>query len=153
VRPSIAGFVFPPLSLNKELTMRIAYMTNDEVNRASAAQMAGECGAFICALGPKDSPPNDEFLAVLYDLDDIERLQRAELVAQIVSSPSTRPRAVHGYDITDEQARILRRHGVAVSHRLRASLIRGLCKAAQPSRATVSTEEDRTELTWVNLVN
>ena len=89
--------------------MRIAYMTTDEVNRAAAAQMAGECGAFICALAPKDSPPDDQFLAVLYDLDDIERKQRAELVAQIVRSPSTRPRAVHGYDITHaEEARILR---------------------------------------------
>jgi nitrate reductase cytochrome c-type subunit len=133
--------------------MRIAYMTNDEVNRALAAQMAGECGAFLCALAPTESPSDDQFHAVLYDLDVLPRLQRAELVAQIVSSPSTRPRAVHGYDITDEQARILRRHGVAVSHRLRAGLIRGLCKAAQPSRETVSTEEDRTELTWVNLVN
>jgi nitrate reductase cytochrome c-type subunit len=133
--------------------MRIAYMTIDEVNRASAAQMAGECGAFICALAPKDSPPDDQFHAVLYDLDDMQKSQRAELVAQIQGSPSTRPRAVHGYDITDEQARILRRHGVAVSKRLHAGLIRSLCKAAQPSRATVPADDDRTELTWVNVVN
>jgi hypothetical protein len=132
--------------------MRIAYMTTDEVNRASAAQMAGECGAFICALAPKDSPPDDQFLAVLYDLDDMHKQQRAELVAQILRSPSTRPRAVHGYDITDEEASALRRHGVAVSKRLRAGLIRSLCKAAQPSRATVRRDE-RTELTWVNVVN
>ena len=133
--------------------MRIAYMTTDEVNRASAAQMAGEFGAFICALAPKDSPPDNQFLAVLYDLDDIERQQRAELVAQIVSRASTRPTAVHGYDITDEQAATLRRHGVAVSKRLHAGLIRSLCKAAQPSRATVPADDDRTELTWVNVVN
>jgi hypothetical protein len=133
--------------------MRIAYMTNDEVNRASAAEMAGECGAFICALAPKESPSDDQFHAVLYDLDNLPRQQRAELVAQILSSPSNRLRAVHGYDITDEQARILRRHGVAVSQRLHAGLIRSLCKAAQPNRATVAPDEDRTELTWVNLVN
>ena len=133
--------------------MRIAYMTNDEVNRASAAQMAGECGAFICALAPKDSPPDDQFLAVLYDLDGLQRHERAELIAQIVSSPSTCPRAVHGYDITDEQSRFLRRHGVAVSQRLHAGLIRSLCKAAQPSRETVPPDDDRTELTWVNVVN
>jgi hypothetical protein len=133
--------------------MRIAYITSDEVNRASAAQMAGKCGAFICALAPKESPSDDQFHAVLYDLDVLPRQQRAELVAQIVSSPCTRPRAVHGYDITDEQTTILRRHGVAVSQRLRAGLMRCLCKAAQPSCATVATEEDRTELTWVNLVN
>jgi hypothetical protein len=133
--------------------MRIAHMTTDEVNRATAAQMAGECGAFICALAPKDSPPDDQFLAVLYDLDDMHKQQQVELVAQIVSSPSTRPRAVHGYDITDEEASALRRHGVAVSKRLRAGLIRSLCVAAQPSSATVPTDDDRTELTWVNVVN
>jgi nitrate reductase cytochrome c-type subunit len=133
--------------------MRIAYMTIDEVNRASAAQMAGECGAFICAQAPKDSPPDDQFLAVLYDLDGLQRHERAELIARIVSSPSTCPRAVHGYDITDEEASALRRHGVAVSKRLHAGLVRSLCKAAQPSRATVPAEDDRTELTWVNVVN
>ena len=133
--------------------MRIAYMTTDEVNRTSAAQMAGECGAFICALAPRDSPPDDQFHAVLYDLDDIERQQRAELVAQIVSSPSTRPRAVHGYDITDEQVSTLRRHGVAVSKRLHAGVIRSLCKAVQPSLATVPPDDDQTELTWINVVN
>jgi hypothetical protein len=133
--------------------MRIAYITTDEVNRALAAQIAGECGAFICALAPKDAAPGDQFLAVLYDLDDIERPRRADLVAQILSSPSTRPSAVHGYDITDEEASALRRHGVAVSQRLRAGLVRSLCKAAQPSRATVPADDDRTELTWVNVVN
>ena len=53
--------------------MRIAYMTNDEVNRALAAQMAGECGAFICALAPTESPSDDQFHAVLYDLDVLPR--------------------------------------------------------------------------------
>jgi hypothetical protein len=133
--------------------MRIAYMTNDEVNRALAVRLAGECGAVICALGPKDSPTDDLFHAVLYDLNDIHNRPRAQLVAQILSSPSTHPRAVHGYDITDEEANALRRHGVAVSQRLRAGLIRSLSTAAQPSRATVPPDDDRTELTWVNVVN
>jgi hypothetical protein len=153
VRPPPAESVFFRPSLNREFTMRIAYMTTDEVNRASAAQMAGEFGAFICALASKDSPPNDQFLAVLYDLDDTARQHRTELIAQIVSRPSTRPIAVHGYDITDEQAGTLRRHGVAVSKRLHAGLVHTLCKAAQPSRATVPADDDCTELTWVNVVN
>ena len=132
--------------------MRIAYITNDEVNRSFAAQVGQQCGAFICALAPMDSPPDDRFQAVVYDLDDLQRQDRAELVAQIAGSPSTRPRAVHGFDITDEQARILRRHGVSISRRLHAGLIRSLCKAAQPSRATVPPDEP-TELTWVNVVD
>jgi hypothetical protein len=133
--------------------MRIAYMTNDNVNRALAVQIAGECRAFICALAPKNSTSDDLFHAVLYDLDAVQRHERAELVGQIVSSPSTRLRAVHGYDIAVEQARILRYHGVAVSQRLHAGLIRSLCRAAQPSRATVPPDDAQTELTWVNIVN
>jgi hypothetical protein len=114
--------------------------------------MAAECGAVICALLPKDPPPDGQFHAVLYDLDDVQKHRRADVVAQILLCPATCPRAVHGYDITDEQAKALRRHGVAVGQRLYPGLIRNLCKAAQPSRATVPPDDDLTDLTWVNLV-
>jgi hypothetical protein len=133
--------------------MRIAYMTTDEVNQALAAQMAAECGAVICTLLPNAPLPDGQFHAVLNDLDDVQKDRRGEVVAQILRSPSTCPRAVHGYDITDEQATDLRRHGIAVGQRLHRGLIRTLCKAAQPSRATVPPGDDLTDLTWVNLVN
>jgi hypothetical protein len=93
--------------------MRIAYMSTDEVNQALAAQRAAECGAVICARLPVVPPPDGQFHAVLYDLDDVQIHRRGEVVAQILSNPSTRPTAVHGYDITDEQAKTLRRHDTA----------------------------------------
>ncbi len=133
--------------------MRIAYMTTDEVNQAVAARMAAECGAVICARLPEDPPPVGQFHAVLYDMDDVQNHRRGDVVEQILLCPSTCPRAVHGYGITDEQAEALRRHGVAVGQRLHSGLIRSLCKAAKPSRATVPPDDDLTELTWVNLVN
>jgi hypothetical protein len=133
--------------------MRIAYVTTDEVNQALAAKMAAECGAVICALLPKDPLPAGQFHAVLNDLDDVQKHKRGEVIAQILRSPSTCPRAVHGYDITDRQAKDLRRHGIAVGQRLHRALIRTLCKAAQPSRATVPPDGELTDLTWVNLVN
>jgi hypothetical protein len=133
--------------------MRIAYMTTDEVNQALAAKLAAKCGAVICALLPKDSLPEGQFHAVLNDLDAVEKHRRGEVVAQILRSPSTCPRAVHGYGITDEQTKDLRRHGIAVGQRLRLGLIRALCKAAQPSRATVPTDGGLTDLTWVTLVS
>jgi hypothetical protein len=132
--------------------MRIAYMTTDEVNQSLAAKMAAECGADLCARLPLAPLPDGQFHAVLYDLDDLQNHGCGELVALILGSRSTRLRAVHGYDITDEQSKALRRHGVTVGRRLRFGLIRSLCKAAQPSRATVPPDDERIELTWVNVV-
>ncbi len=132
--------------------MRIAYMTTDEVNQSLAAEMAADCGADICPRLPPGRVPDGQIHAVLYDLDRLQKHRRDEIIALILSSRSTRPRAVHGYDVTDEQAKALRQHGVAVSQRLRAGLIRSLCKAAQPSRANVPADDARTELTWVNVV-
>jgi hypothetical protein len=132
--------------------MRIAYLTNDEVNQNLAAGMAADCGADICARPPQDLLDDGQFDAALYDLDDVQKHRRGEFVALILSSPSTCPRAVHGYDITDEQAKALRQHGVVVGQRLRSGLIRSLCAAVQPSRVTVPADHERTELTWVNLV-
>jgi hypothetical protein len=133
--------------------MRIAYLTNDEVNQNLAAVMSAECGADICARLPQDPMPDGQFDAALYDLDDVQKHRRDEFVALILSSPSLCPRAVHGYDITDEQAKALRRHGVIVGQRLRSGLIRSLCTAEQPGRATVLHDHERTELTLVNLAN
>jgi hypothetical protein len=133
--------------------MRIAYITTEEVNQNLAAGMAGKCGAYVCARLPLVPLPDGQFDAVLYDLDDLQKHKRGEFVALILSSPSNLPRAIHGYAITDEQAKALRHHGVAVVQRLRASLIRSLCKAAQPSRENVPADDAVTELTWVNLVN
>ena len=133
--------------------MRIAYMSTDEVNQNLAAGMAAKCGAYVCARLPLVPLPDGQFDAVLYDLDDLQKHKRGEFVALILSSPSTRPRAVHGYAITDEEAKVLRHHGVAVGQRLRSGLIRSLCTAAQPRSAIIPRDQERTELTWVNLVN
>ena len=128
--------------------MRIAYMTNDEVNQNLAAEMAAECGAAICVPLPTDPSPDGQFHAVLYDLDDLQKYRRGEIIALILSSPSTRPRAVHGYDITDEQAKALRRHGVAVCQRLRSGLIRSLCQGGttEPRDHPTRRRPDRTDV-------
>jgi hypothetical protein len=132
--------------------MRIAYLTNDEVNRTQADTAAAECGTIICALPSNDFRPDGQFDGVLYDLESVEKDERADLVAQIIGSPSTCPRAVHGYCISDEQAKNLRRRGLAVVKRFRAGLIRILCNAAYRSDATVPPDNELTDLTWVNLV-
>jgi hypothetical protein len=131
--------------------MRVAYATTDEVNQALAAQMAAECGAIICDRRPGEVPPNGLFDAVLYNLDDVPRDQRPAFLEGLCLSTPDCPTAVHGYDITDEQARTLNRNGVAAARRLDLDLLRNLLTAARESRAAVPRDEAGTDLTWVNL--
>jgi hypothetical protein len=133
--------------------MRIAYFSNDELDQALAAGMARECGAVICPRNPQDPSPDGPFDAVLYNLDDLPRDRRAVLLDELCHAKPGRPTAVHGYDLTEEQARALDRHGVAASRRLRPGLIRSLLTAARRDRETVPQDDVGTQLTWVNLVS
>jgi hypothetical protein len=132
--------------------MRIAYLTTDEVNRELVARMAAECGAVACALEPKDPAPDGRYDAVLHNLDDLTREERAALLEGLGRGQADHPTAVHGYVLTAEQARALDRQGVAAARRLHPGLIRGLVAAARTGREAVSSDDAATDLTWVNLV-
>lgn len=132
--------------------MRIAYATTDEVNQALAARVAAEFGAVISTRLPKDPPPDGLFDAVIRNLDDMPRDNRSALLEGLRLGKPARPTAVHGYDISDEQLRTLKRSGVAAARRLHAELLRSLFAAARQSREAVLAEDDSTDLTWVNLV-
>jgi len=132
--------------------MRIAYASTDEVNQDLAERMAAECGAVVCKLALGDPSPGGLFDAVLYNLDDVPGDERAELLEGLRRDKPAHPTAVHGYDITDEQARTLNRNGVAAARRLHRDLLRSLFTAARQSRETVPADDDSTDLTWVNLV-
>jgi hypothetical protein len=133
--------------------MRIAYVTTDEVNLVLAVKMAGRWGATVSLVRPGDVAATARCDAVLHDLDVVPRPQRTALLEELRRGTPDRPTAVHGYGIADEQAEALRRHGVPVAQRLHRGLLRSLCQAAQPSRATVPTDDDRTDLTWINLAD
>jgi hypothetical protein len=133
--------------------MRIAYFSNDELDQALAAGMARECGAVICPRNPEDPPPDGPIDAVLYNLDDLPRDRRSVLLEELRRAKPGRPTAVHGYDLTEEQARALDRHGVAASRRLHPGLILSLVAAARCDRETVPEDDAGTELTWINLVS
>src|SRR5689334_22481470 len=111
--------------------MRIAYVSTDEVDQALVARIAAECGAAVCTRLPKDPPPDGLFDAVLYNLDDVPRDQRPALLDELRRAGGDRPTAVHGYDITVEQAQALDRNGVAAARRLHPGLIRRLLTAAR----------------------
>jgi hypothetical protein len=130
--------------------MRIAYIDTDEVNQAVAAQMAKKLGAVVCALNPKDLPPDGVYDAVLYNLDDVPRHRQRDVLDQIVESRSTCPKAVHGYSLSEDQALSLRRHGVAVAQRLQPDLLRILCRAVVRKLESVPPDDALVEETWIN---
>jgi hypothetical protein len=131
--------------------MRIAYVTTDEVNLGLALKMAGRCGATVWLVPPGDRTSTARFDAVLYDLASVPGSRRAALIEELCLGNLDGPTAIHGYCITDEQAKILRVHGVVVAHRLESPLIVSLARAARKRRTTISTTDAESDLTWVNL--
>jgi hypothetical protein len=131
--------------------MRIAHITTDEVNQALAVQVARPLGAAMTPLGPGEMSTHFLFDAVLFDLDRVPPDRRAALLDEIHSETTDRPMAVYGYCLSEEQARKLRFHGVAVAQRLHAALIRTLANAARQNLGAVPPDDAMTELTWINL--
>jgi hypothetical protein len=137
--------------LDRRIDMRIAYMNTDEVNEAVAAQMARKLGADVCGLHPTHSPPAGLYDAVLYNLDDVPRHRRRAVLAEILDSLSTCPRAVHGYDLSEDAASALRLRGVAVAQRLQLGLFRILCRSVLQGLTSVPPDDALLEETWICL--
>jgi hypothetical protein len=133
--------------------MRIAYMNIDEVNHAVAAQMAKKYGAVVCSLRPNERPPDGKYDAVIYNLDEVSRESRGDYLAQILHSPLRCPRAVHGYDLSDEEAITLGLAGIAVSQRLELGLIGVLCRTIVQRISNVPPDDALSDETWINVVN
>lgn len=131
--------------------MRIAYVNTDEVNHDLAARTAAQHGAVIFGVAPEGPPPDARFDGVLYNLDDVPRVQRLPLLEALPHGQPHRPAAVHGYDITEEQVSTLKPNGVAAARRLCPGLLRDLLTAAREVR--VSDQEDQAghDLTWIDL--
>jgi hypothetical protein len=131
--------------------MRIAYVNTDEVNHSVAAQMAGRYGAVIDRLHPEEPLLDVPYDGVLYNLDAVPRHRRRDVLAQIVRSRPTCPKAVHGYSLAEDQAFSLRQHGVAVAQRLQSELLRILCRAVIRKQGSVPPDDAIVEETWINL--
>ena len=130
--------------------MRITYVSTDEVNQDLAARIAAKFGVRVCKRLPEDPLPDDLCDAVLYNLDDVPRAERSALIVGFRRGKPGHPTAVHGYNITDEEARTLNRYGVASARRLHADLLGTLFTAVRRNRETVPPGGDKTDLTWVN---
>jgi hypothetical protein len=131
--------------------MRIAYINIDEVNQDAATKLARKYGCVVCALPPKEEPPEGRYDAVLYNLDDVPKHLRRDLFSEILWGHSTCPIAVHGYGLSEDQAASLRLRGVAVAQRLHPELFRLLYRTVIQNLASVPPEDALVEETWINL--
>jgi hypothetical protein len=75
------------------MTMRVAYLTTDEVNEAEARQLAEDHDITLCPLAPRDGPPGNEYDAVLYDWDFWPADRRREAMAELL-----------GYNLNEDAA-------------------------------------------------
>jgi hypothetical protein len=114
----------------KENTMRIAYLTTDDVNRDLAIRMAEDCGATLYLLWPHDPPPDGRFDAVLYDWDYWPRDRRQEILQELLTAPTHGLVALHGYHLEEEHIDGLRRNGVFTFHRLEPEIFEFLGRKA-----------------------
>jgi hypothetical protein len=133
--------------------LRIGYVNNDEVNQALASRLAEEHGAVVCGLHPDGPMPDGMYDAVLYNLDEAPRLRRGDVLAEILRSPSECPKAVHGYDLSEDEVIWLRLHGVAAAQRLQQDLVQVLFRAILLNQASVPPDDALGEETWVSLAD
>ncbi len=133
--------------------VEIAYFNIDEVDQALAARFARKHGAHVSSLHPKDPSPEGFYDAVLYNFDDLTKEDRRDLLDQILHSPSIRPMAVHGYDLSDNEVTSLGLHGVAVAQHLEHALFRVLRRAVLQGLACIPPDDAVGEETWIELVN
>src|SRR5262249_12940393 len=96
------------------------------------------CGLTLCPLAPKDPPRDEEFDALLYDLDSWPVGRQIEVLAELLAGRLPRAVAVHGYNLEDGPAEALRRHTVAVYRRLQPSVFRFLRRAIRTVHAVTA---------------
>jgi hypothetical protein len=131
--------------------MRIAYINTDEVSQTVAAKMARKFGAAVYELNPKDLPTDVRYDAVLLNLDGVPRHRQGEVLAELLRGPWTCPKAIHGYDLSENQAGSLRLQGIAVAQRLQFDLFRILCRAFLQNLTSVPPDDALAEETWIDL--
>src|SRR5438309_823613 len=94
-----------PSSVLSGVSMFIAYLSTDEVNRDLAETLAAAGGDALCLLEPRDLPRSEDGAALVYDLDSLPPGLCASLVADLRAVPPARPVAVHSYALEDEDVK------------------------------------------------
>jgi hypothetical protein len=115
----------------KEPTMRVAYLTTDEVNEHLAVTMAAACDTQLVPRAPREAPPVEEFDAVLYDWDYLPPEQRQEFRERLRAGHGTGRVIVHGYNLGKKEVAAWRQQRIAVFRRLESKVFRALLRVAR----------------------
>jgi hypothetical protein len=115
----------------EETTMRIAYLTLDEVNQHLASAFADEYDLRLDVLARPGALGEREYDAVLYDRDSFPLCERLVNLTSILACPIDRPVAVHGYDFSADHLHLLRQRGAIVARRLGANVLARLIDAVR----------------------
>jgi hypothetical protein len=104
----------------KENSMRLTYITHDEVNAARARELAEEAGLELIVNDIRQRPTTSW---IVCDIDFLPENFIDRLLQQAAAGQDLSRVAVHSYRLTRCRARLLRSAGAAVSRRLTQRLI------------------------------
>jgi hypothetical protein len=110
-------------TLPGERTMNIAYVSLDAVHEDLARSAVQATGWRLEAYWPTETIEPQRFPVVIYDLDYLPIQDRQRVLEHLMSWPVSGVVAVHGYDLTKQQASTLREKGIVVSRRFGARLL------------------------------
>jgi hypothetical protein len=114
----------------------IAYLTHDAVNAALARRMARRLGSDLTILRAQDADQLGAADRLVIDLDNLPRESKSELFRRAENGGLLTGVAVHSYNLTGAEARILRAAGVRVARRLTAALLADGPGGGTPDRTT-----------------
>jgi hypothetical protein len=126
--------VFRGRDLREETTVRIPYLTRDEVNQHGAQDFADEHGVSLDIEACPENISGRQYDAVIYDPDSFPPDERCANLTAVLACPLSRPVAVHSYDISPEQLHLLRRRGAIVARRLGAGVLARLLTAIRDAQ-------------------
>src|SRR5262249_47495901 len=93
------------------------YVTHDEVNQFWLQQQADEHGVSLVLLTLRDLVPDGEDADVLLDWDSLDQERREALLGRLLARPDNARIGLHSHSLNEQDAKDLRRKGVAVLKR------------------------------------
>jgi len=104
--------------------MIVHYLTHDEVNAAVALQKAARNGIDLRVIDVRDFDDMIRTERLICDLDHLPAEYRTNLVSRAAAGEPFLWVAVHSYNLSTYEVRVLREAGVTVARTLKSSLLR-----------------------------
>jgi hypothetical protein len=117
-----------------ETTMKLAYLTLDEVNQHLALTFADEHGVSLDVQARPEGIRDGEYDAVIFDPESFPPDERPANLMAVLDCQPNRPIAIHGYGFSADQVHALRKRGAIVARRLGTEIFAPLLNAVRAVR-------------------